>query len=650
MAAVKIGNYKGIYPRTARRSLGESAAHVAENVNLTSTEIRPLRNPKLVRVTPNPVTVYRAVQGAVETWREWGKRVHVIKGPLPVDVEARYYWSGDGEPRYQRFENFGVFDFALGVPTPTGVPTLAVAGGTGTNVTRFYRYTFFSSMGEESGPSPIAELTGPGDGTWTISNMSALPANAGAGVGVAKTDLGITRTEFDNGVEHWLRAGDEIWLGGQKVEVESVVSPTKFKVLGDHSAATSWNRVAPWNTGAMTRRVYRTVGSSGAWQLVRDNVAGTTFVDTFSDSQILGDDLITEGWEPPPAKLRGLGVLPSGAAYGYVNNLLCFSEPNQPHAWPSAYQLSADHEIIGAAAYGTVVVAATASKPHMADGQEPASASFTKLDAVWPCLSERSVVSVGDGVVFATSFGLAMIGLNGPQLFTNAFFTEEEWKTYNPRSMICAFSENRLFVWWQKGSRNDILLFKLAEDAPLTTSSVQCTGLYVDELDGELYITRDDGVYRFDADNGPRIPFIWESKEYELAKPMNLGAARVEFKRALTPQDEEAIEAQRLVDIAYNETVLASYNGFGSWNGSAYNEFYFNEGPNMREVAELDREYLDFELWVDDKLIYAGSFEETTSFKLPAGYRTDHFHFKLRGNVRTYPIKLAETMKGLAEV
>lgn len=650
MAAVKIGNFNGIYPRTAERSLAEAAAQRAENVNLTSTEIRPLRNPKLVRVSPDPVSVYRAMQSGVEKWREWSRVVHVIKGPLPVDVEARYYWSGDGEPRYQRFELFGDIDFALGVPTPTAAPTVSSSGGVGTTTTRFYRYTFFSNLGEESGPSPITEATGRLDDTWSISGMSGLPANSGTVAGVAATELGITRTEFDNGVEHWLRVGDEITVGGVRMEVDAIVSPTEFKVLGDHSAATSWARVAPWNVGALTRRIYRTAGGSGSWQLVRDGITSTSFTDTFTDAEILGDELISEGWEPPPAKLRGLGVLPSGAAFGYVNNLLCFSEPTQLHAWPEAYQLSADHEIVGAAAYGTVVVAATTSKPHMADGQEPASASFSKVEAIWPCLSERSVVAVGDAVVYATSFGLAMIGLNGPRIFTNDFFTEVEWKAYNPQSMICAFSENRLFVWWEKNGRNELLLFKMAEAAPLTTSTVQCTGLYVDPLDGELYVTRAEGVYRFDADNGPRIPFAWESKEFELAKPMNLGAARIEFKRALTPADQDAIEAQRLIDIAYNATVLAAYNGFGGWNGSAYNEFYFNEGPAMREVAELDREYLDFELWVDTQLVYASTFEESTSFKLPAGYRTDHFHFKLRGNVRALPVKLAETMKGLAEV
>jgi len=317
--------------------------------------------------------------------------------------------------------------------------------------------------------------------------------------------------------------------------------------------------VALWNTGAMSRRLYRTTGTSGSWQLVRDHISGTSFEDTFTDSQILGDDFISEGWEPPPAKLRGLGVLPSGAAFGYVNNLLCFSEPTQLHAWPPAYQLSSDHEIVGAAAYGTVVVAATASKPLMADGQEPAAANFTKVESIWPCLSEQSVVAVGDAVVYATSFGLAMIGLSGPQLLTANFFTEVEWKEYNPRSMRCAFSENRLFVRWEKDGRNGLLLFKLNEAAALTTSSVQCTGLYVDPLDGELYLTRAEGVYRFDADDGVRIPFIWESKEFELAKSVNLGAARLEFKSALTVADQEAIAAQRIIDIAYNAEVLAAY-------------------------------------------------------------------------------------------
>jgi hypothetical protein len=653
MAGIKLTNFNGIYPRTAERKLPDIAAQVAENVNLTSGEIRPLRKPKFVRSAVAPRSAYRAVQGGAEKWRTWPIRTNVVRGPLPVDVEARYYWTGEGEPRYAKFSNFETGAVALGVPKPVGAPSVAPVGGSGSSTTRFYCYTFFSADGEESAPSaPSAETVGAMDATWTISNMAVFPANSGTGTASTSVVSGTLQTTFDNGsAAHNLRVGDKVILSGDVVEVARTPTQVEFAVLGDYSAVTSWQREAPWNTTSMTRRVYRTTGTLGDWQLVADNLTATSYVDTLSDALILGDELLTDGWLPPPAKLRGLIVLPSGAACGFVNNLLCFSEPGQIHAWPEAYQLTADHEILGIASYGTVVVAATTSKPHMADGVDPASASFDKVDAVWPCMSGASVTSVGDAVVYATSFGLAMIGLNGSSLMTTPFFTESEWKLYKPATMECAFSENRLFVRWVPvEGESRLLLFKLGEEAPLTSSSVSNEGLYVDPLDGEMYVFKPDGVYRFDADDGVRIPFEWLSKVYELPKPLRLGACRLEFRRSLSLADQAAIEIQRAADVLYNQTTIDTYVGVGGVAGAAINELAINEGPVLREIAELDREYLEFELFANDELIYSNTFDEPASFKLPAGYRFDTFCVRVRGNVRLMTIKLAETMSGLAEV
>jgi hypothetical protein len=651
VAALKLGNFSGISPRTAERLLVETAAQVAENVNLTSGEIRPLRNPSAVLSAPEPLSVYRAVQNGATKWRTWQRVVSVAKGPLPVDVEARYYWAGDGEPRYALFANFDALENALGVPTPLNACDVAVVGGTGSTTTRFYCYTFVTALSEESAPSkPSDEVSGPLDGTWNISDMSDVPANSGTVTGSTSIVAGALRTTFNNTFAHWLRPGDEVVIDGDTLEVYSTPTPATFLVTGDYSAETAWARKAAWNTAGMTKRLYRTTGTLGSFQLVAEGLTGSTYSDTLGDADILGDDLISQGWVPPPAKMRGLGVLPSGAGFGYVNNILCFSEPNQLHAWPTKYQLSADHPIVGVAAYSTVVVAATTSKPHMADGLNPAVATFNKVDSVWPCLSERSVASVGDAVVYATSFGLAMIGLNGSSIMTEPFFTELEWKERNPSSMICAYSESRLFVRWQVGDESELMLFKMGEAAPLTTSSISCDALYVDPLDGELYITRPEGVLRFDADAGPRVPFTWHSKVFELPKPINLGALRLDFRRVLSVADEAALQAIRDAAIAYNIAQIAAYGGAGGFNGSAYNTRAFNGGPYLRDVVDVDREYLDFELLIDDEVIYSSTFLEPESVKLPAGYLTHHFSFRLRGNVRVLPVRLAETMTGLSQV
>ena len=662
-SAIKFGPFGGLYPRTAARLLPDGAAADAANVNLTSGEIRPIKYSARSFAATNPITTYRAVNELTngEIWRTWTIDIDIAKVPLAVDVEGRYCWSGDGEPRYTTYTNYNTVasDLALGVPTPTTAVSVSHAGGTGTAATRFYRYTFVTALGEESAPSPVsAEVTGRVDGTWSIGSttaMQAFPANTGSGTATYSAPS----TTFTNSASalHWLRAGDQVVINSVTLDVVSVPTTSSFTVTGNYSAYTSWARKAYWNTTSMYRRLYRTTGSTGTYQLVADNITGTTYSDTLTDAQIEGDDLISDGWVPPPTGLRGLGFLPSGAAFGFVNNLLCFSEPYQAHAWPIAYQLGADYPIVQTRSYGTVVVAATHANPYMADGVEPATATLQKVNTIWPCLAKRSMVAVGDGVLYATSFGLAYIGQAGPSIFTKDFYTEVEWKLLNPESMISALSENRVFIRYQPTNQSPaILLFKLLEQgAPLTTSSVQCDALYADPNDGEAYYLVSDGVYKFDSESGLRIPYSWTSKTYELPMPINWGAAKVAIKRVLSLADENAILAALATNTAANITIVTTYGGNtgiprGNVNGWYVNYKAVGMGPATYDVSTPETEYVTFNLYYDDDLAVSHLVQDTETFKLPAGTLADMFRIQLLGTAQVLYVKMAETSAGLKAI
>ena len=74
---------------------------------------------------------YRAFDGTTEKWRTWQFDVDVAKAAISPDVEQRYYWTGDGCPRYATFTNFGITDWALGLPAPTTALAVAPSGGSG---------------------------------------------------------------------------------------------------------------------------------------------------------------------------------------------------------------------------------------------------------------------------------------------------------------------------------------------------------------------------------------------------------------------------------------------------------------------------------------------------------------------------------------
>lgn len=651
MAGFKIVPFRGMLPRTAERLLGPGASVEAANLNITSGEIRPLKQPLLVN-TPSVsgpwLSVYRAEHLGAQTWLAWNRDVDIVRAPLPATIEPRFYTSGDGEPRYARFQDLPATFRALGVPRPKAAPGVSHSGGTGAATTRVYVYTFRTALNEESGDSPASALTtGKVDGTWAISGMDAFPANSGAVTGVHAAGI----TTFTDTLNHWLRVGDEVVVSGATLTVTEVVSNLIYKVAGNYAAATAWARKAPWNTVGMQRLLYRSAGTTGSFQLVAEGV-GTTYNDTLLDSAIPGDELISQGWDAPPPGLRGLIVLPNGAMVGFVDNQVCYSEPLQFHAWPESYRRSCDFPIVGVEAYGTTVVACTASIPYVLTGVEPASVTPEAIQKVWPCLSKRGVISLGDGVLYPTSYGLAYIGAGGAQIWTEAFFTRTEWKPLNPSTMVAATAEGRVYVGYE-GTDGDkgVMIFDQAEGGlGLTTLSASPVEVYADQRNGQFYLVTEDGIYQFDAGIGVRLNYSWKSMEYHMERPLNLGAAKVDFVGEMTAEDVAAEQAAYDAAVLANVTVVANYKGLGSINGRAINAGVLN-GSNIVSVAPLDVARVTFTLYADEVAVFSTTLiADQRAFRLPAGYDYENVAVGLTGAVRVKSVKLSTTMSGLAEL
>lgn len=649
MTSISISPFLGILPRTADRKLPAGFAAEAVNVNLTSGEIRPIKQPLLVHqpaVSGPWLAVYRAEHDGAQVWLAWSKDVDVVRAPLPPTVEPRFYITGDGEPRYAKFTDLPSTFYAAGIPRPKAAPTVTPSGGAGADVTRVYVYTFYSALDEESGESPASALTtGKVDGTWAIAGMDAFPASSGTGT--ASHASGVTT--FTNTGNHWLRVGDEVVIGGDTVAVSVVTSSSVFKVPGDYSAETTWERKAPWNTTGMKRRLYRSAGSSGSYQLVHDDV-GTSYNDTLTDSQIMGDELISQGWEPPPPGLRGLITLANGAMVGFLDNQVCYSEPLQFHAWPEAYRRRTDFPIVGIEAYGTTVVACTASIPYILTGVEPVSVTPEAVQQVWPCLSKRGVISVGDGVLYPTSYGLAYVGARGAFIWTDSFYTRTEWRPLNPETMIAAMAEGRVYVRYEDdtGKRGTLVFDPDADGMRLTKLSAFPTELYSDQRNGHLYLVDVEGIKQFDSRDGFNENYSWRSGDYHLPRPINLGAAKVDFEAVMTTQELADIEATYVAAIAANRQAVSTYSGFGAINGAHINRRYIN-GSNIQDLPERVGSYVTFKLYRDGVEVFSTVrlVSDQRAFRLPAGYRYDTFAVELLGSVRVKSVKLAESMQGL---
>ena len=592
MSGHKITGFLGVIPRTAERLLPDMAAQICENAILSSGEIRPMRKPYQAYVPPvvaQMFAAYRAFDGTTEKWRTWQVDVDVVKAAISPDVEQRYYWTGDGCPRYATFTNFGATDWALGLPAPTTVLTVTPSGGSGATVSRFYVYTLINDKGEESGPNTVSALTsGNVDGTWTISGFSAAPTN---------------------------------------------------------------DRVIAYNQTGLKQRLYRTAGDNAAFQLVAERAASAAnWADTTTDATMLGDDMMSDGWAPPPVALKGLISLPNGALAGFYKNQLCFSEPYQPHTWPTAYRFQCESDIVGIAAYGTTVVACTKTRPYVADGVEPSSVTLQAVSEVWPCLSKGSVCSVGDGVVFATKHGQAYVGMQGSSIMTRDIFTVEEWAPMDPATMNTRVANGRLYIRYKAATSAQAQLLRIdrGEAAQVTVLTADCNALYVDPLNGELYVISKE-VYLHDSLYGSRNVFVWRSKEIELQQPLNLGAGLIEWVGTMSETEIQSAYALRQLDINTNQATIDALVAVG-----AFNQIGFNTDPvngafgiiNPRAVEE----YVTYSLLDHGVPVASVDVLPGRPFRLPAGYKTDVVAHQLTGNVRVKYLKVAETMDGLRQV
>lgn len=672
--AFRITAFGGISPRTSPRLLPDNLGQVANNLKRSSGEIRPIASPSVVLTpakTMPPLTMYIARTALLAPqWFSWPIDVDVVRGPFPVDVESRFYWTGDGEPRYATFSRAtlsGLNDYpsnfwALGVPTPLTKPTVTPSGGTANTVSRVYCTTFFSELGEESGSSPVSDVvSGFEDATWAITGLDAVPPNSGDIVSLTYVGKRVTIGTTNN---HYNRPGDPVTIAG--VTTVSNVNGTWTLVSADAAAKTmtfdvtdaptgtynnttdaadTWARVAPWNTTNMKRRLYRSAGTNATFQLVSDDV-GTTYDDTLSDGEILGDELMSKGWEPPPAGLKCLRVHPSGALVGIVNNILRMSEPYQPHAWPSKYGWAAEHECVAIAVYGSQVAVGTKGRPYIASGVDPAAMSMEKAMLTHPCLSKRGMISIGSGALYASANGLILLGQGGGAVYTDPFYTRDEWEKLNPASMFLAEANGRVYAGHTDASGNtEILVF---DGGGLTTVSVDGASLYADEATGDVYVGTPEGIALYDSNDAAPMVMTWRSKEYRLATPVNLGAAKIEFEQVLTDEQIAAMAAAYAAALAENEAAVATGYIGGEVNAETINQGPLVGGsflPVLPDAAPSNK--VSFTLYARGRALYSRTIGTEKPFRLPPGVKYDSFSIEVSSQNIVRSILVGETVDSL---
>lgn len=589
--------FGGVKPKIDARLLPDYLAQIASNCRLTSGALSPWRKFTTIN-TPTKagtkISIYRIPYGGLDYWLSWTTDVDVVKSQIANDAFNRYYYTGDGEPRATTDQmatqgggsNYPLAFYTLGLPAPT-TPTMGtIVGGAASNQTRAYVYTLVSAWGEEGPPSLPVSATGKADATWTVN----LPQVAQPGGGTFN---------------------------------------------------------------AATKNIYRTVtnsdGSSSFYFVASVALATASYADAALDVALVGGTILpSTGWVMPPSGMSGLIALPNGSMAGFVNNQLCLSEPYQPHAWPLKYRYSVDFPIVGIKANGSSIAVCTTANPYVFSGLANDALGSVKARVPEPCLSKRSMVDVGWGVVYASPNGLANAMSYDAQIVTADSIMATDWRDlYFPSTMFGAVYQGFYHGYYQTGIISGAgLIIDRSSDFGFKQITDFATGAWLDPQTGFLYLIVNGSIVKWDSDVNNNMSFDWKSKVFIEIQPGNYGVIQVLADYASLTSAAQA-QAQLVLDRAFNATMLAAHKDHGELGTFVLGEIPLGGSLLHGSGIVLVNRFVQVRLFASGVLKYTFNFTDKKTHKLPSGFRDDTYEVEITGNVTVYNLKLAENAKAL---
>ena len=388
-----------------------------------------------------------------------------------------------------------------------------------------------------------------------------------------------------------------------------------------------------------------------------------SFTDDFLVSS-LNTIVPSEEYDPPPTNMKGLRTAHNNILVGFFDNQLCFSFPDKPHAWPEKYRLTFESDIVAIEPVAGYIIVLTKEYPYSVSGNDPATMVSARIDTLYPCVSKRSVVNMGYGVVWATWGGLAVFSPStGIDLITKFVHDWDTWEdTLDPATLIGHYYNGKYF-----GSHTSrSFIFERDDKIGGYFVNIQYTfsAAWSDPETGTMYYVSGNNGEIFEWDNEDQIlsPLEWKSKTIVTKDYLNLGAARV-IADYQTPDTEAAnITAFNATVPALNNAVwaksiqLAPLNGPTDYldagvrdvNIGTLNAYPINgdgQTTNLKDISGVLP--VTFKLFADKTLIFQATVSSDEIFRLPTGYRSDTFEVAVSGSSRVRAIHFGETPFGL---
>ena len=328
-------------------------------------------------------------------------------------------------------------------------------------------------------------------------------------------------------------------------------------------------------------RIYRT-DINGNYRFVAEVASGTwTYADTILD-EALGEILQTTGWLPAPDNLNGLKSGPNGLLCGFFGNTVCFCQPYAPYAWPVAYRFNVEFPVVAVQANSGGWFVATAGLPYFIYGTDPNHMSMTRINAMLPCIAPRSMVDMGDFLLYASPDGLVAATGMEAKLISKQSITPLQFRAMAPDTLLSCYWQGKYIGWKGDGSTNAFIYYPDVDC--FVTLALAATAFVQWLAEDDVY------VYDYNTGNvekiggGSAMTMDWKSKRFSSGTLLNIGAAMVD---------------------------AAAYP-------------------------------VGFSLYVDDSntAVFTGSVTSRTPFKLPGGYLANSVMVEITGTKEVHTIYL----------
>ena len=521
MTGFKLQTFSGQAPKVYARLLPDDMAQIATNCRLDSGRLEPWKNNASSSVSFASGTISASTKSIFKysdsVWIASNSELDIVRSPIAEDPHERLYLTGSTFPQMTTAQIVGNNTYyRLGIPKPEDLTSVTLSPTNSANVetevpqSRSYIFTYVSYYGEE-GVNCDAEA---------------------AQVVDVYTD--------------------------QTVTLDFPPNPSG-----------SYN--------LLKKRVYRT-DAGGIYRFVADvAISKDTFEDSVTEAS-LGEEIPTSTFDAPAddvsadhpeGPMLGLVSMPNGILAGFAGQTVCFSEAFQPHAFPDEYKLTVKSDIVALAPLNTGLLVLTKEKPAIIQGLDPASMSMMEVDSSLSCVSKRSVVDMGDFVMYASPDGLVMATESGLNLITDQTFTRDQWQEYSPSSIVAFLWEGHYVAFYNNGSESKGFIFDpRGGKNSFVKLDFHATAGFNDLETDQLYLVVSGSLVRF-AEGSSASNFVWRGKKFYSPRPINPAVAKVECD-GYSPNPTMKLYADG--DLKHTQTVTSS-NTFRLPSGYKANEF-----------------------------------------------------------------------------